>query len=255
MLLSARVGTSKARFSLLLLMASVAAGAGTGRARARAADDLDANMRVRCPAYVAWRMTHPSTPPAYPGPVPPDLPPRDPILRADLLQMAEADQRARARIHPGADLSESAVHDVYTVDPNNLAQLKLIIALSGFPTTEVVGRDGVGALWLLVQHADADPEFQVRALEQLQPLAAQGELGRDSIAMLTDRVRLARGEPQIYGTQFLIDKGVFAMRLTEDVDHVEERRRSVGLPPLSDYECALRVMYGAPAPGMPRDSR
>jgi hypothetical protein len=210
--------------------------------------DLDGIMRSRCPAYVAWLKVHPRVVPASLSPVLPDLPPRDPLLREDLVQMAKADQNARARIHPGAGLSEDAVRDVYLVDANNLARLKLITALSGFPTAEMVGRDGVGALWLLVQHADADSEFQTRALEELQPLADRGDLGRDSLAMLTDRVRLARGERQVYGTQFLIGEGVFEMRSTEDIDHVEERRRSVGLPPLTDYECALRVMYGVSGP-------
>jgi hypothetical protein len=231
------------RFALVILMATAATATDIRHVKA-ADEDLDANMRTRCPAYVAWLKAHPSAALAPLDPVPPDYPPTDPLLRAELLQMAKADQDARARIHPGAGLSESAVRNVYSVDANNLAWLKLITALTGFPTAAEVGRDGVGALWLLVQHADADLEFQTRALEELQPLAAQGDLGRDSIAMLTDRVRLARGEAQVYGTQFLIDKGVFAMRLTEDVDHVEERRRSVGLPPLAYYECALRVIYG-----------
>ena len=236
-----------APFVMVILFATAAIAASIRHVLA-AEEDLDGIMRARCPAYVAWIKAHPGIAPTFLDPVPPDLPPRDPLLREDLLQMAKADQDARARIHPGAGLSESAVRDVYLVDANNLARLELITALSGFPTAEIVGRDGVGALWLLVQHADADPDFQTRALEELQALAARGDLGRDSLAMLTDRVRLARGEPQVYGTQFLIDEGVFDMRSTEDIDHVEERRRSVGLPPLADYKCALRVMYGVSGP-------
>jgi hypothetical protein len=162
--------------------------------------------------------------------------------------MARADQEARAQIRPGTGLSGRAVRDVHLIDAHNLAELKLLTTLFGFPTSEGIGRDGVDALWLLVQHADADPEFQARALVELQPLADRGDLGRDSMAKLTDRVRLAQGEPQLYATQFLIDQGVLVLRLTEDLDHLEERRRSAGLPPLADYECAMRVTFGVSGP-------
>lgn len=60
--------------------------------------------------------------------------------------------------------------------------------------------------------------------------AAEGEVEKSSIAYLTDRVRVNRGQPQIYGTQFTIyDNGEYGPRTIEDVENVDERRREMGI--------------------------
>jgi hypothetical protein len=62
--------------------------------------------------------------------------------------------------------------------------------------------------------------------------------------MLTDRALLAAGKQQRYATQFAIRNGEQQLSPTEDMDHVDQRRDAVGLPPLADYRCAMRVFYG-----------
>jgi hypothetical protein len=51
-----------------------------------------------------------------------------------------------------------------------------------------------------------------------------------------------RGQPQVYGTQFMNDKLV----PIEDPRHVDERRKAVGLGPLSDYVALVCKMNGWP---------
>ena len=55
--------------------------------------------------------------------------------------------------------------------------------------------------WLLVQHADADVKFQRRCLDLMARLP-KGEVSISNLAYLTDRVLLAEGKKQLYGTQF-----------------------------------------------------
>lgn len=89
-----------------------------------------------------------------------------------------------------------------STDAENTKRLQAIVAEHGWPNRELVGQEGAHAAWLLVQHADAAPEFQAAVLEVIEPLVARGEVERGDYALLTDRVLVARGEPQLYGTQY-----------------------------------------------------
>jgi hypothetical protein len=72
----------------------------------------------------------------------------------------------------------------------------------GFPTAEMVGCDGVSAAWPILQHAITDPEFQASWLPTIDRMAQHGELGAQDYALLADRVLLAKGKKQRFGTQF-----------------------------------------------------
>ena len=117
------------------------------------------------------------------------------------------------------------------VDADNLAWLKPIVMERGWPTRSLVGEEAAFAAWLLVQHADRDPAFQRHCLTLMEAAAAEGEARSQDLAYLTDRVLLAEGQQQEYGTQ--IRDGVPRdLRAPESVD---ERRAAVGLEPLVEY--------------------
>jgi len=203
--------------------------------------DIDASMRQRCPAYVAWiEHQQAATRPLEPAPI--ERAPSDPALRDTLMRMASDDQEARTRAISGVE--SDAVRRLFETDALNLEQIRLIVALTGVPSITTIGRDGMSAFWLLVQHADADPVFQADMLDAFEDPAHRGDIGRDVIAMLADRVRLAAGKPQLYGTQVSIEGGKQMLRPTADPLRLNARRAAVGLPPMKDYRCALRVMYG-----------
>jgi hypothetical protein len=52
---------------------------------------------------------------------------------------------------------------------------------------------------------------------------------------LTDRVLLAEGKKQVYGTQFTLVNGKCKPRPLEDEANVDQRRKEVGLRPLAEY--------------------
>jgi hypothetical protein len=138
----------------------------------------------------------------------------DPGLREELLAMAAADPDARQRLdcHPplGQDVSEqelTAAEHARAVDATNTAHIKAIVQAHGWPGRTLVGDDGAQAAWLLVQHADHDPAFQRACLELLAGAVQANEAGARHHAYLTDRVLLAEGSQQLYGTQFLVAGG------------------------------------------------
>jgi hypothetical protein len=172
--------------------------------------------------------------------------PRYPALRKELLEMVNRDQAARTKAM--ADISNTVLaYRMGFADGEYTLRLKQIIAKVGWPGKSLVGPDGAGAAWLLVQHADADPAFQKRCLQLMRKAAVRGEIRKPDLALLTDRVLVAEGRKQRYGTQFVWDShGVMTMRPTEDEPGLERRRRAMGLPPLDEYKKMLEKMYIPP---------
>jgi hypothetical protein len=191
-----------------------------------------------CPGAAVWREAHRDQLPAA-------LARRDqartfsaPELRAELERRFEADQRERQKLI--ADPRDRDVGNrVQRMDLENLVWLKNLVKDNGIPTVAQVGESGVHWTWLLVQHADDDPQFQL----SVQPIFAQrqeaGELPADDLARLTDRVLLAAGKQQRFGTQFDWYSGQFKPTSAGNIADIEANRQALGLMPLADYACMI----------------
>ena len=164
-----------------------------------------------------------------------------PLLQRELILRSEQDQAARGVTKFSETGRGLDMEYMKEVDADNLRRLKHIIHQDGFPTARMVGYDGLQAAWLLVQHA-SDPEFQAQMLVEVRRRVNSGELDPQDLALLTDRVLLAHGKKQRYGTQFEVGAQGFTVRPLEDPPHVDERRRAMGLVSLADYTCILKAM-------------
>jgi hypothetical protein len=188
---------------------------------------------------------------------PKPAPAKEPELRSELLRRTKADQEARKAISQwlkdnglaaGSGKEKKAGYEKLTakakaVDEDNTRWLKGVVERRGWPGITLVGRDGATAAWLLVQHADADPKFQRRCLDLMAKLP-KGEVAQAHLAYLTDRVLLAEGKKQRYGTQCLLVDGKWRPRPIEDEANVDKRRAAVGLPPLAEYLKQMERQYG-----------
>jgi len=88
--------------------------------------------------------------------------------------------------------------------------------------------------WLLVQHADDHPEFQQLTLSRMAPYLSGGGVKKAHYAYLFDRVAVNAGEKQRYGTQPIWEctaDGHLELQPTEDPEHIDERRASLGMKP------------------------
>ena len=121
------------------------------------------------------------------------------------------------------------------VDQANLSRLKAVVDKDGWPTIGKVGAEASGSAWLLAQHADEDPVFQLRALKLMEPLVGPGEVSARNHAYLHDRVMLKLVGKQRYGTQVWCANGKFAPRPLEHPDRLEALRQDAGLGPMQDY--------------------
>jgi len=100
-------------------------------------------------------------------------------------------------------------------------------------------KDGDGAEsngWLIVQHADLDPDFQRDVLRRLEPLLPQGRVRPSDYALLWDRVAVKDNRLQRYGTQVTCKDGKWVALIgIEDPGRLDERRKAMGLGPWSEY--------------------
>jgi hypothetical protein len=175
-------------------------------------------------------------------------PPSDTALQQELLRRVARDQEVReefaAELRTTGTPSDATARAMMAIDSANIAWLKPLLARGGLPTRARVGDDGLGALFLLVQHADQDVDFQESVLPVLENAFARGEVNGEKLAMLSDRVAKARHRPQIYGTQSTITNGHPIIDPIADSAGVDARRARMGLPPLAVYRAVLDSMYG-----------
>ena len=184
-----------------------------------------------------------------------DAPPKDEKLRAELVERADEDQKARKQFidlqarPAGKDADavkkevEAATKKLQEIDARNTAWMKEVVDKHGWPGKSLVGKDGAMKAWLLVQHADQDRAFQKRCLPLLAGAVKKGEAGPEHLAYLTDRVKVADKEKQVYGTQFHEVGGKMEPYPIEDEADVDKRRKEVGLPPLAEYRKRIEELY------------
>ena len=176
-------------------------------------------------------------------------------LRDELLEMARRDRQVRAELVDSGELFDVSYEPrMARVHERNARRLRRIIESVGWPRTDLVGPDGAEAAWLILQHAIAEPDLQRQALPLLQAAACEGTASPRHAAMLEDRIRFFEGRPQRYGTQFDWDaEGNLSPGDVEDPQRLDERRRAIGLPPLTEQMEEVRSRATSEGDGPPPD--
>ena len=177
-------------------------------------------------------------------------------IGSELLSMAEEDQRVRAELASDGSLFQGYHPSMRAVHDANAGQLQAIFESHGWPGERQVGREAAASAWLIVQHAIAQPAFQRRALDLVQAAVARGDAPARHAAMLQDRIRTFEGRPQRYGTQFDWDiDGQLSPLPIDEPEHVDVRRREIGLGPLEHAVRKQRAAAAKEGEQPPRDWR
>lgn len=99
------------------------------------------------------------------------------------------------------------------------------------------------AATLILIHSP-DHDFQQKLLPTLEDLVQQRKIVGEDIATLIDKILVAAGKPQRFGTQFSwCGDGPMVMDRVEDPSHLDERRAMYSLPPMDLYLRGLAAMY------------
>lgn len=163
-------------------------------------------------------------------------------LRAKLLAIHQEDQKHRLQlpeVEKQHGFDSPQLRDLWQTiskaDEANLTEVKAILDEHGWLSPKQVGTKANSTLFLVIQHSNL--ATQQKYLPMMRSAVQQGNAQASSLALLEDRVALAEGRPQTYGSQIMRDSatGKYHVRPLLDPDKVDERRSSVGLGPLADY--------------------
>lgn len=167
-------------------------------------------------------------------------PPAD--VGEELVRLAQIDQRAR---DPLVTLDFSALssdqrpaaqaaiwQEIGRVDRRNQARLLELVPADGWFTS--YGERPAAAAFLIVQHSNV--ELWRRFVPVLEPLVREGKVEGEDYALMYDRLQLAEGRPQRYGSQMTCRDGRWVVSTLEDPANVDARRAEMGMGPLAEYE-------------------
>ena len=124
-------------------------------------------------------------------------------------------------------------------------RLSMIFKKNGFIGIDMAGDEGSMNFWLMVQHSDHNPDFQKEVLEKMKIEVDKGNADPSNYGLLVDRVKLNKGQAQVYGTQvrYNMHTGQAYPKKLADSITVNERRKSIGLEQIEIYLNEMSKMH------------
>lgn len=140
---------------------------------------------------------------------------------------------------------EIIYNEIAKVDSLNTIQIRDIVKKYGFPNIDIAGENGSNNFWLIVQHQDKYPLLQDSILTLMKIEVDKGKASSTNYAYLIDRVKVNTGQLQIYGTQMTLnqDSNSYEPKPVIEIEKLDERRKSMGLPPEADYIRMMNERY------------
>lgn len=173
----------------------------------------------------------------------------DPALLAVMRKMSYQDQHNRLlaqaadqRYGVNSPQATAAMREQGPVDARLIRQVDSLVAIHGYLGKSKVGEYHKSVMFLVIQH-NPDEKY----LPMLTAAADKGELYWSSVALLVDRVKTEKGEPQVYGSQSQVwFDGRKQLYPIEDEPNVNVRRAKIGMVPLEVYLQSFGITYQVP---------
>ncbi|WP_256012199.1 DUF6624 domain-containing protein [Desertivirga xinjiangensis] len=166
-------------------------------------------------------------------------------LSALLDSILEMDQNYRSNLDSvtkefgaGSPKTKEYYQKMHELDSLNLLKVRPIIDSIGWPGPYEVGNKGGLAIFLVIQHSNA--EVQEKYLPLMRSAAMKGNAILANLALLEDRVAISNGRKQLYGSQVFVDPKTNSYFLApiEDEKNLNLRRKEMDLQPIEEY-CKL----------------
>jgi hypothetical protein len=171
-----------------------------------------------------------------------------------IIDLKNADLALRNKLVQSGQLSEGYNEEMKELHNRNAKVLSDIIDTIGYPTIDKVGKEANEAAWLVIQHSIGQPEFMKKSAELLKSAVNENKADPKILAYITDRIAVLEGKPQLYGTQFDWDKhGNLSPNLFDDLNKVNERRKSIGLNTIEEQTEIMREQVKSENQSPPKD--
>ncbi len=159
----------------------------------------------------------------------------------NITDLKNADLALREKLIQSGQLSNGYNEEMKELHNRNAKILSDIIDTIGYPTIDKVGKEANEAAWLVIQHSIGQPEFMKKCAKLLEKAVSENKADPKSLAYLNDRIAVFEGKEQLYGTQFDWDEnGNLSPNLFDDLNKVNERRKSIGLNTLEKQTEIMR---------------
>ncbi|WP_266367764.1 DUF6624 domain-containing protein [Tellurirhabdus rosea] len=164
-------------------------------------------------------------------------------VRNQLTKIYDKDQKERARYDElerqfgwGAKESQDARNKIKEMDRQHLKEIEQIIEQTGsYPGRALVGQPLDQVAFLIIQHS-TDRAVHEKYLPMITAAAQKGDIDKASAAILTDQVKVQKGEKQVYGTQIRVNNsGEKELYPVEDMASLNQRRKEMDLEPMEVY--------------------
>jgi len=167
-------------------------------------------------------------------------------LRDEVLKSAMAISDLIQRSYADGKDGEKAKTQLTEAQKNSKSSICSMLETNDWPTRASIGEDGMNALLYLIGRT-----LTLRMQLQLYPIVAasfeKGEIGgSETLASYVDRLRVAIGRKQRYGTQVTIRDGFLVQAPIEQAADVDKRREMMKLVPLRQYERSIEIANRLP---------
>jgi VWFA-related protein len=177
-------------------------------------------------------------------------------LKDELLKLKADHQKLfQSAVEAGYE-GTSQLNKLQETRSNNTARLCQIIKESGWPTSDLVRKEGAAAAFFLLKNSESF-ELQRELFPVIVEAVKKGEIEKADFAGFVDRLRVRAGLKQLFGTQATIVNGFLVLYPIIDEAHLDARRKQYELPPLDAYLRSLERAYQIPlikAPTAPEAS-
>jgi hypothetical protein len=172
-------------------------------------------------------------------------------IQEELEAMYDLDRELVSETFGTESQKVSAVSTIRAIDRSHSDRLKEIVNHIGWPTRDLVGLKATQAAYMVIQHAGHDNEFQNKCLALMVDMVEEGQLPASYVALLTDRIRVFQDLPQVFGTQMAMSSDAHGIMVPtptvpiEDPEHLDDRRKLMGMPPHAEFVGAISIAYEA----------
>lgn len=176
----------------------------------------------------------------------------DTVLAAKIDSMAQLDQewRVNSRMLKNGKIDSLQYLETRKriggyIDTLNHPILENIFHKYGYPGYNLVGKKSSHNFWLLIQHQDWYPDFQVKVLEKMKLEANNNNASILDYAYLIDRVKVNSNQLQIYGTQMKLNENntSYEPKPVTNPDELNKRRIEIGLSTIEEYIDVMNKHY------------
>ncbi len=172
-------------------------------------------------------------------------------IRRELLKMVENQEKANRKTVENWETDKKFDTEARQIGKENALRLCAILSENGWLTKESVEIDGFNAVLYLIRNT-RNLQFQREFVPILSAAAKKGQIAKENLASLIDKIRLASGLTQIFGTQTAVRDEIAYLFPLENEERVDEWRKIYEMPPLKVFFKEMETFYQTPVIKMPR---